>query len=340
MNGSHEATRWTVGLFVAALPGLVGAQAPRSFTSQPNLSPQKAAQASLVVEEKAPVKAVRASTAPGTSERTLSEGIDGLVRASDATVSEKGTRVLERGIWTVLAPWKQRRNAKPVRYWYIGQSVDAEIYSDGSVLFLKKRGLALSPVAASSVEGELPGRAGSDAPAAERFGSPTAPGVGVGVADPGRAWGRVVTGKEPPNAEARTFIERTKPLRGFLEANAQAAEMARADKEMQETLERLWSRPAQRREQIFALWDGCAEDETGGRGRAQIEAFLRERAQDAGSCLFSARDIERFNGRRKSKLPFAPCAPEDAGPPHDERRVSAPPARPPERARDGLASCS
>jgi hypothetical protein len=274
------------------------------------LSPAAAARAAV-----APASTEQPTTAP--DERSLADDIPELVRASRASAAQKGTRAVETVVWTMLAPWKrQPRASAPVRYWFIGHSFDADILQDGSVTFRAKEGFVLSPVAIRSLAGALPvaSSSSSGGTPSDAIGSPTQPGVGTGVAQPGRVASRLATGKEPANEELHAFLERTKPLRELLEAKERAIQLERAKREVEEALSRLWNRVHDRSElgaRIFALWDACSDDEIGERGRSLIEAFLRDH-QGTGPCLFTTQHLETLNHKRKARRSFQPCSTDDA----------------------------
>lgn len=293
----------------SAQDAAVGAAAPF------DLSPGATAARHELAEEPPPSGPVRPE-----DEADSSEKIPGLVRASHASLIDKGSVLVEEVAWRVMQPWRQARHADRVRYWFIGQTFDAEILDDGSVRFRPKQGLTIStatiseatPGSKQSSEGALPGGRGADD--RRDIGSPTGVGVGIGIAQPGRVFTRLVTGKEPPNEEARRFLEQTRPLRERLLAITHTRNLARADKVLSESLARLWNGPtsAAQRARTFALWDECSDDEAGERARAQIEAFVRDREHARSACPYTTDELARLNGKRLSKRPFAPC---EGGPP-------------------------
>ena len=172
----------------------------------------------------------------------------------------------------------------------------------------KRRG---APSEGKGQLGALPNGSTGDGSGSRAIGTPNSVGLGIGVAQPGRRFERFVSGKEPPNAEVRDFMEKTRALREWLVSEAEARNMERAEDALKATLSRLWTTPGSardRQEKTFALWDECAEDERGAKGRAHIEAFVQQLQERRGACPFEAEVVARLNAKRKSKRPFTPCA--------------------------------
>lgn len=302
------------------------APSPDPGTAQPtshDLSPQAAARTLALSDQTAP------ESGPPNEEQ-LAERTPGLVRAKGASVREKLEHGSNELMWRVLRPWDQSLPLKNVRYWFTGHTFDAVILHDGSVKFRAKQGVTLSPMSTQKVDefNEKQARLGAAANPAVGASSDNASagqgsrrrtdhrgwgvGFGLGIAQPGRGLERFMTGKEPPNAEARDFLEKTRALREWLFAEQAAKDMTRAEEALSTMLSRLWNGPASardRQEQTFALWDECAEDEQGEKGRAHLEAFVRKLQEVRGACPFEAEVIARLNEKRRSRRAFAPCEP-------------------------------
>jgi hypothetical protein len=262
-----------------------------------------------------PVTAARSSTLnvaqreaalDGGAPRDLSEGIEGLVRASRATTGEKATRAVEQAVWRVLRPWQKAGSSRPVRYWYIGRTIDAVLCDDGSVEIRDKAGLLLTP---SSYQKINQSQLGSSEPGSKAFGSPSGVGIGVGVSDPGRVANRLATGKPQDNAEARKLLSDTLSLRDHLRLEHAREQVQLALRRLRAALDKIWSAAGSleaKQERTFALWEQCAEDTSGEEARSQIEAFLRGQ-QQSGHCLYDSAHLARLNARRTGKRAFAPC---------------------------------
>jgi hypothetical protein len=254
---------------------------------------------------------------PGEDE--LTENVAGLVRSSEETPEQTATRLTEEATWRVLRPWQLTSRLGKARYWFVGHTFDALIFDDGSLEFRDKSGvtLTMTTVMAAGPNGGLPNARDSNGDGSGRtLGSPgigqgKGGGIGISVPHGGRVFERLVTGQEPPNVEARKFMEQTQPLREHLLGKLKAHDTAREDARIDRELERLWqgNPQADAHERTFALWDACADDETGDQARARIEAFVRELQHTQRKCPFSQAALARLNQQRKSKRPFAPCVP-------------------------------
>jgi hypothetical protein len=118
-------------------------------------------------------------------------------------------------------------------------------------------------------------------------------------------------GNDPFRSERRDFLEQTRDLRmALLERNAEQA--------LERALHTIWaaanSSPQQRRQETFALWAECSEDEYGERVRRRIEEYVRERCPIGSACEYTPDDLSRLNAQRSGKRAFAPYPP-DAGAP-------------------------
>ena len=269
----------------------------------PDLSPQAAARSGSRVEADTPKPDLRLPS----DERGLSERVPGLIRAASATAGEKVVRAFDEATWRLLRPWQRALSLQKVYYWYVGRTIDAVIHQDGSIEIRNKEGTGLSPVAYQTLQGSQPG---TSEPGSKAFGSPTGVGVGIGVVDPARAFNRMVK-KPSDNVEVRRLLSETLALRDRLVARATHKSDRRAITRLSSELNKLWQAPGslnEKQERTFALWDQCAEDETGAEGRTQIEAFLHRLQATQGRCPYDPERIAALNAARTGKRPFAPCA--------------------------------
>jgi hypothetical protein len=118
-------------------------------------------------------------------------------------------------------------------------------------------------------------------------------------------------GNDPFRSERRDFLERTRDLRmALLERNAGRA--------LERALHTIWTgahtSPQQRKQETFALWAECSEDEYGERVRRRIEEYVRERCPLGSVCEYTPEELTRLNAPRRGKRAFAPY-PADAGAP-------------------------
>lgn len=116
-------------------------------------------------------------------------------------------------------------------------------------------------------------------------------------------------GNDPFRSERREFLERTRDLRmALLERNAGRA--------LERALHTIWTgahtSPQQRKQETFALWTECSEDEYGERVRRRIEEYVRERCPVGSVCEYTPEELARLNAQRGGKRAFLPYA-ADAG---------------------------
>lgn len=206
--------------------------------------------------------------------------------------------------------WSKTGSAESVRYWYIGRTIDAAIHHDGSVEIRNKHGVNLSLTSTQTLTRSGSPVAVRDEKDQATIGSPSAPGLALGITDPARTLSGWATGREPPNVEARQFLSDTLPLRERL-LNERAREARRQGRlRLHDELRKLWSRQVPLRSKqrdTFRIWDDCAEDETGNEGRRVVEAYVHTLEASHGECPYDAELLRQLNENRKSKAVFAPC---------------------------------
>lgn len=305
----------TLGLCTGAAHGLAQDAADAS-AFRLDLSPKAAAR----TLEEPPEAPPRRNTPRALSERDLSEGVPGLVRLSDATLGQKAAYQFNRAVWRILQFWKRPPESRPVRYFYIGRAIDVAIHDDGSYDVRDKRGLSLTVASTRSLQDpSLQGTSrATDENMSNPEGAPARPysGVAIGFREPERMLQNILTGKQRPSAEVRTFLEASRPLREHLLDREARRAQATASERMNAELRSIWQAPGlveQKQQDTFALWDQSSEDETGALARRHIEAFVRELAVRRGACPYAAADLTRLNQRRRSKARFSPCDLADAG---------------------------
>jgi hypothetical protein len=318
-------------LWIVATEG-VAAQAVAA-----SLSPRDAAR-DLVLNEAVADAAKPGAEASSDVEKAMVEKIPGLVRASQATPRQRAERGVGEATSRALRPWQRSGRMRDARYWYIGHSIDAMIYADGKVELRKKDGIALSLLTVMAPEVKAGGAGGlpnaradsTDDGASRSLGNPkfglrekgsegASGGVGISIPQTGRAFERLVTGKEPLNAEARVFLEQTRPLREFLLAEAAAQEATRALARLEADLRRSWAKPGplgRKQAELLSRWEECADDALGSQARARIVAFVQELERDHGACPFSAEELAKLNAGRESERAFTPCATKPEGAQH------------------------
>ncbi len=112
------------------------------------------------------------------------------------------------------------------------------------------------------------------------------------------------------------ILDQTREERARLGAEFRLDQLDRAAELALRNLEALWrstSDPADRRAQLFALWDECAEGEgsageAGARARAIIVGWIRSHLPAGSPGAFTADEIATLDARRSSRGRFAPYA--------------------------------
>ncbi|HKO91835.1 MAG TPA: hypothetical protein VJU61_11810, partial [Polyangiaceae bacterium] len=223
-------------------------------------------------------------------ELRLAQHIMGLSRHSE----DRGiTPLAQDSITVLLRPWKLiTEPLRSARYHYRGLGFDAIIQADGGVRFRNKNGVSLAFIPVMLVTGQ------------------SAATFGIAL---GRELFSPRKGRDPHASERRTFLDRTRELRMHLYQHTLRAALARADRQLTQTLadlevqlERGNDRNA--RAALFKLWDECSEDELGAAARKRVEHFVREHCVPGTAVGYEAEELAALNARRASKAPFEPFA--------------------------------
>lgn len=185
-------------------------------------------------------------------------------------------------------------------YRYDDSTFSARIAPDGQVTIKDKvPGLA---VAETGPEGDRP-----------MIFKPPVVGVDVDVTDMIMR----AAGDDPYFHRKLTFLEQTRDLRIEMATAACERRLKRAIYDLKADLERVWSDVSVpvhvRRQQLFQLWDDCAEgddDETvvdyAEQARATIIAFIREELPATSTLAFTEQELLSLNRRRRSSIVFDP----------------------------------
>jgi hypothetical protein len=250
----------------------------------------------------------------GGEESALSEGILGLIRASDATAEQRMSRATRDLISMITQPWRGTLLLRDIRYWYIGRGFDAVIAQDGRLFMRDRDGFVLTPVAAMSVGelGGLPVAPDKDADGAIRVGGELAPGVGIGFSDPGATLARAMGKEDRYASERRDFLRATAPLRAHLEEKSNRALQRQRDLRITSTLEHIWKSGSERQRSMSetaVLWESLADDASGDRARALVIDFVDGWTLRQGSCPFTPSELLYFKERLTNQHPFVPCKP-------------------------------
>lgn len=64
----------------------------------------------------------------------------------------------------------------------------------------------------------------------------------------------------------------------------------------------------QKRVQVFALWNDCADDETGSEGQRAIEQLVRLYMPRGSALGYAPRELDELNGQRMGRRVFDPYA--------------------------------
>jgi hypothetical protein len=156
------------------------------------------------------------------------------------------------------------------------------------------------------------------------------PFQGVGMRGP-LEWIMQATGHDLATGAKMQMLKETRAFRTQLAVAWTRAQVEKRLRELPAELLALWSddqiTEARKREILFERWDEC-EDRLGvpmeglppdaipdvdemrrraaDEARAEIEAFIRKHASMRGDDAFDAKELARYNGRRRSVRRFAP----------------------------------
>jgi len=117
-------------------------------------------------------------------------------------------------------------------------------------------------------------------------------------------------GQDPYASEKLKFLDRTRDPRVEIGKRYRTAHLAMSAQLMAGNLARLWattSDPATRKDELFALWDECAEtgDEEIVAGAADARRLLIHWIETK-HVTFTPTELASFNARKQSKATFAP----------------------------------
>jgi hypothetical protein len=125
-----------------------------------------------------------------------------------------------------------------------------------------------------------------------------------------------LAGDDPYAARKREMLEKTFDERVQIGTAYRADQLEKSDQTMLTHLDKLWARTdlgvAKKRRLIFELWDECAE--TGGsqlvaggtKARAALVRFIRVHLPADSDDAYSADELRRLNGKRRSTATFEP----------------------------------
>jgi len=122
-------------------------------------------------------------------------------------------------------------------------------------------------------------------------------------------------GADPYASKKLAFLDATRAERVQIGMRHRAEQLAQVTELMQRNLERLWATvadPAQRRADLFALWDEVEETGSqevvaaGARARALVIGWIRAKLPAGSASAYTAAEIGTLNARRTSTAVFAP----------------------------------
>jgi len=124
------------------------------------------------------------------------------------------------------------------------------------------------------------------------------------------------SGDDAFHTEKMRFLKRTAWFRSRLAARAREDDLAEARRRTLARVKAIWTNeakdPADRREQLFAMWDECVEsgDEaavaTARFVRRTVLGFIRRRLPEGHPDAFTEAELDRLNASRDSKTAFTP----------------------------------
>jgi hypothetical protein len=138
-------------------------------------------------------------------------------------------------------------------------------------------------------------------------------------------WAMRLAGKDPYWAAKLAFMDRTREARAHLAVAHRAELLRNVVAIVRDQAKQAWAAPtqtaAQRRRNLFELWDDCAETgdaqlvEAARRARLALYGFIRANAPADGPNAYSAAELATLNRARQSRQPFAPYDDPPADPP-------------------------
>lgn len=119
-----------------------------------------------------------------------------------------------------------------------------------------------------------------------------------------------LVGEDPYRRAKQCFLQETSALRTELAQKAQQKNEKPALQGLQNRLCEIWANPkkteAQKRQQIFAIWDDCADTDLGHKARALIIAFIRQALPKSSKSAYKGDELRNINRDRSDKEKFRP----------------------------------
>ncbi|MFT3692253.1 MAG: hypothetical protein QM831_03875 [Kofleriaceae bacterium] len=121
---------------------------------------------------------------------------------------------------------------------------------------------------------------------------------------------------DPYSSNKKQFLDKTRDERYEIGKEYKKKQLLQSAVIAQKNLAYLWAKVSdaqERKDELFAMWDECAETGTdelvagGAAARAQIVGFIRAKKTD-GQLVFTEAELAAYNAKKKSSAPFAPYA--------------------------------
>lgn len=126
-------------------------------------------------------------------------------------------------------------------------------------------------------------------------------------------------GEDPLRAERAWILAETAELRHRLERRAFENDGRHGLERLRSYVDRLVAdrakTTAEKKRELFEIWDDCAMDSVGAEGRAIVEEAVRRHLPEGTALAYTAAELARFNARRVGRVPFDPYRDADAGVP-------------------------
>ncbi len=122
-------------------------------------------------------------------------------------------------------------------------------------------------------------------------------------------------GIDPYSSYKLKVLDETREERVAMGKEYRTKQLAQTPAHVQRNLEYMWSRTtelAARKQALFEMWDDCAETGpeelrvAGKAARTYIIGFIRTKLPATSADAYTVAELERFNRKRKSQLPFEP----------------------------------